>query len=126
MPPGDAADEEPYLDRQVLAKLAQGKPEKLEKFAALFKSSARKGLAELDEVLRQEDMTAIAALGHRMKSSARSMGAMSLGALCQSLEQFAQGGDILQAHDIVTRLRAEQTHVEELLSRETMQASASA
>ena len=113
-PPGDL----PIFDVNVLSKMVLGKPDRMRKFAGLFKESAHKGLSELDEALLREDLASIAALGHRLKSSARAIGALSFGALCQSLEQFKQVDDIHLARQIVARLHALLLHVEEQLALE--------
>jgi hypothetical protein len=52
------------------------------------------------------------------------MGAMSLGDLCQSLEQFTPGGDSLLARDIVGRIHIALARFEELLSREALRETA--
>jgi len=79
-------------------------PVKIHKFALKYLSSAQQGLEEIEEALRQEDMAALAALGHRNKSPARTVGATSYADLCQSLEEFKSGGDIAQARQIVAQM----------------------
>jgi len=59
----------------------------IQEFSLKFVVSAEKGLTEIEAALTHEDMTALAALGHRMKSAARMAGAQSFAELCQELEQ---------------------------------------
>lgn len=80
-------------------------PAKISKFAHKFIQSAQQGLQEIEEALAREDMVALAALGHRNKSPARTVGAFRYGDICQSLEQFKNGGDIQEARRIVSRMR---------------------
>jgi hypothetical protein len=65
-----------------LAETFSGKPDKMRKYALLFLSSARDGLAEMDEALAMEDLAHLSELGHRTKSAARAVGAMQFGNLC--------------------------------------------
>ena len=62
-------------------------------------------LAEVEATLAQADMVGVAALGHRAKSSARTVGAMGLADLCQSLEQCKRAEDYDKARDIVAQMR---------------------
>jgi hypothetical protein len=70
------------FDVAALAETFSGKPDKMRKYALLFLSSARDGLAEMDEALAMEDLAHLSELGHRTKSAARAVGAMQFGNLC--------------------------------------------
>ena len=50
-------------------------------------------------------MATLSALGHRTKASARTVGAMGFGELCQALEQLQGDEDIEHARDIVMQMR---------------------
>jgi len=50
-------------------------------------------------------MVKLGPLRHRTKSSARTVGAIGFGDLCQA-EQFKGGGDIKQVRGIVVQMRA--------------------
>jgi len=104
------------IDFSVLERIIGSDPAKIHKFTLKYLNSAQQGLDEIEEALRQEDMAALAALGHRNKSPARTVGATAYADLCQSLEQCKGGGDIAQARQIVAQMRlllvriAEQIH----------------
>jgi len=93
------------IDLSVLAKLVGNDPATIREFALKFIGSAERGVAEIEATLEQEDMPALAALGHRIKSAARMAGAMGFADLCQQLEQGNKGGSIEQMRDIASRLR---------------------
>ena len=108
------ADAPAAIDLSVLERIMGSDPAKIHKFALKYLSSAQQGLEEIEACLRQENMAALAALGHRNKSPARTVGATAYADLCQSLEQFKGGGDIAQARQIVAQMRT-------LLGRITVQ-----
>ncbi len=94
------------IDLAVLAKTVRHNPQKIAKYARMFVSSMHDTLAEIDAALAQADMAGVAALGHRAKSSARTVGAMGFGDLCQALEQCKQAADYDKACGIVAQMRS--------------------
>lgn len=92
------------IDLTVLAQMVGDDPEKIRKFSRRFIETARLGLTELAEALGERKIESVVSLGHRLKSSARAVGALRFGALCQSLEELKNGGRIETAHDIVAQL----------------------
>ncbi len=92
------------IDLAVLAKIVGNDPAKLKKFALKFIESADKGMTEIETALAQEDLAALAAVGHRMKSSAKTVGAMGFAELCHALELLRNGGNLQQAKGIITNL----------------------
>jgi PAS domain S-box-containing protein len=60
-----------------------------------FLVDARRALTQLDALQMAEDAPGLAALLHKMKSSARTVGALQLGDLCQTLELHALAADWL-------------------------------
>ena len=93
------------LDLSVLGKMLGHDPAKVRIFALKFLDSSRLGMDEIEAALRDENMAMLAALGHRNKSPARTVGAFAYADLCQSLEQFKDGGDIEMVKQIVTQMR---------------------
>ena len=61
-------------------------------------------MAELEAALGQGNLSTLAELGHRMKSSARLVGALGLASLCESLEGFRRGGTLGDAQLIVEKM----------------------
>ncbi len=99
-----ASDHVALVDLSVLAKMLGSDPAKIHKFALKFLSSARLGLEEIEAAINQQNLPMIAALGHRNKSPARTVGALAYAELCQSLEQFKNGGEVESAIQIMGRM----------------------
>lgn len=90
------------IDFSVLAKFFSKKPEKVGLFAQKFVESARKGMNEIDLALAAQNVDALCALGHRLKSSARTAGATGFADLCCRLEELKDVSEIAQA-ELITR-----------------------
>jgi HPt (histidine-containing phosphotransfer) domain-containing protein len=100
-----AGREDPELiDMAALALTFGGDPDKMRKYALLFIDSARDGLAEMATALERSELTRLADLGHRTKSSARAVGAMGFAELCLALERFRERGTLEEARAIVNRM----------------------
>jgi len=99
-------DDVPLIDLTVLAKSIGHDPAILQEFARKFLHNAQQGLAEIQDALDKGDMTKLAALGHRNKSPARTVGAMAYAELCLALEKFKLGGDPAQARDILSKMQS--------------------
>ena len=63
-------------------------------------------------------MAGLAALGHRNKSPARTVGALAYVDLCLALEQLKGGGDIDQARHIVDQMRTLLGRIEVQINKE--------
>ncbi|MES3025960.1 MAG: CHASE domain-containing protein [Pseudomonadota bacterium] len=92
------------LDMAALAATFGRNPDKMRKYAFMFLDSARDGLAEIDEARSRGDLVRLSELGHRIKSSARAVGAVSFGQLCAALEQLRDGGTLEQAQAIIDQM----------------------
>ncbi|CAN7345188.1 CHASE domain-containing protein [Massilia sp. LjRoot122] len=104
------------VDLAQLESSVGGDRERMRKYAFLFVSTARDALAGIDAALGAGDLAAVAALAHRVKSSARMVGAAGFAALCEELE--GQDGRPAQARALAARLRAQLARVErELVAR---------
>ncbi|MFA9217834.1 MAG: response regulator, partial [Sphingomonadaceae bacterium] len=107
--PAPAAALPPHAELVDVAALAQtfnGNRQKMHKFAALFLRTARDSMAELDAALAAGDLRQLSELGHRIKSSARAVGAMPFGELCLALEHIQRDGDLARAGALVAALHA--------------------
>jgi two-component system sensor histidine kinase/response regulator len=87
------------IDLAVLSRTVGHDQEQVRKYAIKFLATAQEGLDGLEAALKDTDMKALAALGHRIKSSARIVGAIGFANLCQALEQ--SGLTMEQAEKIV-------------------------
>jgi CheY-like chemotaxis protein/HPt (histidine-containing phosphotransfer) domain-containing protein len=94
------------LDMAALAATFGSHPDKMRKYAYMFLDSARDGLAELSEALDRGDLARAAELGHRIKSSARAIGATRFAELCQQVEGVQQGGTIDSVRELVKAMYA--------------------
>jgi two-component system sensor histidine kinase/response regulator len=119
--PAPAANGAGLLDMATLALTFSGDAHKMRKYAWLFLDSAGSGLAELSAALEQRDLLRVAELGHRIKSSARAVGAMGFGQLCDDLERFRDGGTVAAAHAAVAELYALHARLERHIASELAQ-----
>jgi two-component system sensor histidine kinase/response regulator len=85
------------LDMAALALSFGANPDKMRKYAFMFLDTARDGLLEVAEALRHGDVGRAADLGHRMKASARAVGAMDFAQVCHELGQLHGSGAIAEA-----------------------------
>ena len=79
------------IDLAVPAKMLRNDAAKIRRVALKFIESTRDDLPRLDAALSRGDLATLGALGHRIKSPARALGAVGLAELCQSLEAFRDG-----------------------------------
>ena len=98
------------VDFDALARGVGGGRERMRKYAFLFVASARDALADIDAALEAGDMAAVGALAHRLKSSARAVGAGPFASLCEEIE--GQAARPAQARALAARLRAQLARVE--------------
>ncbi len=106
-PPPAQVDDGDVIDLSVLAMLTRNNPKKTQDIASVFLSFMDRTLDELDAAVTAGDRAALAALGHKAKSSAGSVGANGLAALCLRLEKSmkAPGGDVAEAGQLVAEIR---------------------
>ncbi|XLZ71080.1 CHASE domain-containing protein [Massilia sp. SR12] len=102
--PGPVGEAE-LFDLRALAQTFGNKPEKMRKYANMFIDSAQDGLREVQAALDAGDMVRLSELGHRIKSSARAVGAMSFADLCLALEKMAPADGIERARAIVLQMQ---------------------
>jgi len=91
------------VDLARLASLGQGKPARMRKYAAHFIDTIGTGLPALEAALASNDLNTLIEQAHRLKSSARWVGALALGEHLAELECAAKAAD---AATIATHLAA--------------------
>ncbi|WP_229204890.1 PAS domain S-box protein [Duganella sp. Leaf61] len=74
------------IDLSILAKLLGYHPEKVRKFAFKFLHNAQEGLSAMEVAIKRGDLAQVRELGHRLKSPARTVGALGMGEMFASLE----------------------------------------
>ena len=93
------------IDLSVLVKMIGDSPVKLKKFSLRFIESAQLGLIEVEGAVAAENIKLLGELGHRIKSSASSVGALGFADLCLALEDAGKAGDLEDARKIVPQLK---------------------
>jgi HPt (histidine-containing phosphotransfer) domain-containing protein len=104
---GTLAGDPNVIDLSILAKLLGFNPEKIRKFAFKFMQSTHDGFTDMEAALARGDVQQVRELGHRIKSAARTVGALGLAELCQRLEDLPKGPaaeEAAHASAIVARL----------------------
>ncbi|MDQ8155319.1 MAG: PAS domain S-box protein, partial [Gemmatimonadota bacterium] len=81
------------LDVSVLAALVGDEPAVLREFLGDFQQSVRALHLEMRAARDEGNLSQVASIAHRLKSSSRSVGAIPLGSLCADLEQAGKRGD---------------------------------
>jgi CheY-like chemotaxis protein len=76
---------EPTLDTDVLRRLVGDDPEVLNEFMEDFRTALGTLTAELREAFRTSDLSQVGAVAHKLKSAAKSVGALPLANLCERL-----------------------------------------
>ncbi len=79
------------IDLSILAKLLGYHPEKVRKFAFKFLHNAQEGLSAMEVALKRGDLAQVRELCHRLKSPARTVGALGMGDMLASLELLPDG-----------------------------------
>ncbi|KRC00097.1 PAS domain S-box protein [Duganella sp. Root198D2] len=92
------------IDLSVLAQLLGYQPQKIRKFAFKFLQTTEAGLAEMEAALAAGELQKLRELGHRIKSSARAVGALGMAELCLQMEQLAPDADAAAARAVLERL----------------------
>jgi HPt (histidine-containing phosphotransfer) domain-containing protein len=82
----------------------------------VFLEDAPVQMQKLGEAIRTGDAWSAVSVAHTLKSSARTVGAMILGDLCDELEHDLATVDPESAGNLFARLLAEYTHVARLLA----------
>ena len=104
------------LDVSVLAKELGDDPEKITKFLGFFQTVAKEISAEIMTAMRAQQIDVAIASAHKLKSSARSVGAIKLGELCAAIEDAGKAGDQALLDTLLERFEAEWLEVDKLLS----------
>jgi CheY-like chemotaxis protein/HPt (histidine-containing phosphotransfer) domain-containing protein/two-component sensor histidine kinase len=103
------------VDASVLAALVGDNPEIIEEFLHDFRNSATRIAAELKAAYASGHTAQVGALAHKLKSSARSVGALGLGELCDKIEQAGKSGRIELLATLLPCFEVEMAAVEDYL-----------
>ncbi|MCX7068592.1 MAG: PAS domain S-box protein [Methylococcales bacterium] len=103
------------VDVSVLEALVGDDPEVISDFLQDFRRSATQIATELKRAFTAGQATQVSALAHKLKSSARAVGALELGELCAAIEQAAQAGHLEILAALIPRFETEMTAVNNYL-----------
>jgi CheY-like chemotaxis protein/HPt (histidine-containing phosphotransfer) domain-containing protein len=103
------------VDVSVLAALVGDNPEVISEFLQDFRSSATQIAAELKIASAAGQAAQVGALAHKLKSSARSVGALALGELCAEIEQAGKVDQFEVLAALLPRFETEMAAVDEYL-----------
>lgn len=94
----------PQVDAQALAGYVGDDPAALTRYRQMFLDVGARQLVEARAACAARDGRRLAAVGHRLKSSARLVGATSFAELCQRLEQAGAAPDLAGAERLVDEM----------------------
>lgn len=109
-----AAESRP-VDVSVLKALVGDNPAMISDLLDDFRLSATKIAAELRSACAAGQASASSAAAHKLKSSARSVGALALGELCEAMEQTGKAGAVEALTALLPRFEAEMAAVDDYL-----------
>ncbi|WP_428718040.1 response regulator [Undibacterium curvum] len=112
------------IDLGVLEKQLGNHPEKIGKFARKFIESADHGLQDLEQAFQSKDIQLIAALGHKLKSSARTVGAHQFADACHKLEMLRAQPNLDEAQSLIQWLHHEFIDIEKAVHQYLEEATA--
>ena len=96
----------PIWNPDTLTELVGDNPAMHKRLLDKFLINAEKQMAEITVAAATNDTATLAGVAHTLKSSARSVGALALGELCQRLETAARAGDAQACSALVAGLAA--------------------
>src|SRR3990172_5163830 len=99
-----------------LEALVGNDPTMIREFLQDFRSSATQIAAEMKTAYAAGQAARVGVLAHKLKSSARSVGALALGELCEEMEQAGKAGQIEALATLLPRFDAEMAAVEYYLN----------
>jgi len=89
---------DPALDPRVLAELANmqrnGRPGFMDRLITLYLQTAAELIAGLEAASASDEVAGLRRASHTLKPCSASVGALSLAALCETLEQMARSGSV--------------------------------
>jgi len=105
------------LDVSVLKGLVGDDPDTVKEFLHDFRVSAAKIAAELRAAFAAGQTKAVVASAHKLKSSARAVGAFAFGKVCETIEQAGKAGDADVLAVLLPRFETELAGVEDQLAK---------
>ncbi len=104
------------VDVRVLEALVGDDPVVIGEFLRDFRASSAKIALELRAAYQAGQAAVVAAAAHKLKSSARSVGALALGELCAQMEQAGKAGDTATLTVLLPRFEIELAAVDKYIA----------
>ena len=104
------------MDMRVLADLVGEDTEVIDEFVREFRLTLREGAAHIRAAASAGQTIAMAQVAHKLKSSARAMGALGLGALCERIEREGGTGPAGDGAVLLPAFEAEVAMIEKYLA----------
>jgi PAS domain S-box-containing protein len=104
------------VDLQILASLVGDDPVILGEFIEDFRVAASHAVIDLRNGLSVGDASQVNVVAHQLKSSARTVGALRLGDICEAIEAAARAGAIDEMRRLGSSFEAEMSRVSEFLN----------
>ena len=111
----EISNNENRLNVDILKKEIGEDPAKVAKFLNFFQKSSQEICAEIITAIRSQQIDAVHTAAHKLKSAARTVGAIDLGDLCVAIEDAAIAGDSASLNTLSQRFEEEWTEVNKLL-----------
>lgn len=105
------------LDIEVLEKLIGNDPEMIAEFLQDFRLSAAATSKQIVDAIVSGHFEEVQAAAHKLKSSARSVGALALGNLCAGLETYAKEKDLGKLNEKLSDFSAASAEVEACIAK---------
>lgn len=103
------------VDVSILEQLVGNDPAVISEFLQDFRVSARKTADELRAACQAGDAKTAGSIAHKLKSSARSVGALQLGELCAQMEQAGKAGDMTRLNELLPSFESESAAVDKYI-----------
>jgi HPt (histidine-containing phosphotransfer) domain-containing protein len=103
------------VDASILEQLVGNDPAVISEFLQDFRVSARKTADELRAAWQAGDAKTAGSIAHKLKSSARSVGALQLGELCAQMEQAGKAGDMTRLNELLPSFESESAAVDKYI-----------
>ncbi|MXS76540.1 response regulator [Nitrosomonas sp. JL21] len=115
---GGQSTKSPPVDISVLHQMFHNNATLVRKFGLKFVEVANDTLAEMNLAQAEKDLPALGRLGHKLKSSARTIGASSFADLCEKLEKANLNNNWSNAESLLKQIPVLLTQITQQLEQE--------
>jgi CheY-like chemotaxis protein/HPt (histidine-containing phosphotransfer) domain-containing protein len=116
----DSQQSPSFININALKHVLNNDIELVHKFSRKFIQVAEETLSEIETAKKHCDIKSMGLLGHKLKSSARSLGAYHFADLCDELEMAGINNDQRQAEQLSNQIRASFQHIKRQIAQVLM------